>query len=88
MKLRDSFNPLGDTVRKGGGAFPRTEQPAITVLLTGQEVHEFVIGLRRPQKKELTWIRVYAIPQFWPGETKPYRVYMTIDEITADILKP
>ena len=88
MKKRDPFNPLGKTLRKDGTDFPREEQPAITALTTGQKVHEVVMGLRPPLKKNLIWIRVNAIPQFWPGENKPYQVYMTIDDITSDIVKP
>jgi len=88
MKKRDPFNPLGKTLRKDGTDFPREEQPAITALTTGQKVHEVVMGLRPPLKKNLIWIRVNAIPQFWPGENKPYQVYMTIDDITSDVVKP
>lgn len=84
MKQRAPFSPLGKAILENGDDFPGNEHPPMTALTTGQKVHEVIMGVKAPKKETITWIRVNAIPQFRPGETNPYQVFMTIDDITAD----
>jgi PAS domain S-box-containing protein len=41
------------------------------------------MGVFHPGANEYAWINIHAVPQFRPGETKPYQVYTTFDDITA-----
>ena len=84
LQQRSPSAPLGSAITENGTAYPVQEQPAMIALTTGQEVHGVVIGIQTPQKTAATWIRVNAIPQFLPGEAKPYQVYMTLDDITTE----
>jgi PAS domain S-box-containing protein len=84
LQQRNLLAPLGQAITETGADFPAQEQPAMIALTTGQEVYGVIMGIQTPQKKGPTWIRVNAIPQFQPSETKPYQVYMTIDDITTE----
>lgn len=76
-------NPLGDRVlRPDGTLLPVEEYPAFRALRTGQPVYGDIIGVRHADKK-IRWIRVASIPQFRPGESQPYQVYSSFDDITA-----
>ena len=88
LQQRSPLAPLGQVASENETDIPVQEQPAMIALKTGQEVHGVVIGIQTPQKTAPTWIRVNAIPQFLPGETKPYQVYMTLDDITAEKSQP
>ena len=41
------------------------------------------MGIFNPNDMEYRWININAIPQFLPGEIKPYRVYSTFEDITG-----
>ena len=36
-----------------------------------------------PDRKGITWLRLFAKPDFLPFESKPYQVVVTFDDITA-----
>jgi PAS domain S-box-containing protein len=55
----------------------------MVALRTGKPVRDAVAGVYNPQKNDFVWINVNAIPQFKPGEDKPYRVLVTFHDITA-----
>jgi len=88
MQQRSLSAPLGRVVKEDGTEIPANEQPAMAALAKGQEVHGVIMGVQSTQKNGPIWIRVNAVPQFQPGETKPYQVYMTIDNITAERATP
>jgi PAS domain S-box-containing protein len=41
------------------------------------------MGVYRPEQAEYAWISVSAIPEFREGETHPYRVFATFEDVTA-----
>ena len=69
-------------IREDGSPIADEELPNIVALRTGQPVERVIMGLMKPQNKGYTWISVTAIPIFKPGETKPFEVYATFDDIT------
>lgn len=81
MKGKGFVHPLWGTVHEDGSAFPLEEQPAMLAIKTGMAAQGIVMGIDFPHKKGITWLRVNSIPLFKPGETKPYQVYTTFDEI-------
>ncbi len=70
-------------VREDGSPLPESEFPAMMALKTGAEVHGMVMGIFNPWKNDYTWFVVDAIPQFRPGEEKPYQVYIVFSEVKA-----
>jgi PAS domain S-box-containing protein len=81
MLGRTSTDPRWKAIHEDGSDFPGDTHPAMIALKTGKEVSH-VMGVFRPGANEYIWINIHAVPQFRPGETKPYQVYTTFDGIT------
>ena len=70
-------------IQEDGTDFPLEEYPTAVALQTGVEVRNIVMGILDPTDNQYRWINVNAVPQFQPGETRPYQVFATFDDITA-----
>jgi signal transduction histidine kinase len=82
LQGRTSTDPRWKAVREDGSAFPGETHPAMVALQTGRAVRDVIMGVFDPVVEEHRWIRVDAAPQFRPGESRPYQVYATFDDIT------
>ena len=82
MLGRTSMDPRWKAIHEDGSDFPGDTHPAMIALKTGKEVSHVVMGVFHPGANEYVWINIHAVPQFRPGETKPYQVYTTFDDIT------
>jgi PAS domain S-box-containing protein len=80
---KDSFDPQWRTVDENGAPFPGELHPAMVALRTGKSVERRIMGVYRPEQAEYAWICVSAIPEFREGETRPYRVFATFEDVTA-----
>jgi PAS domain S-box-containing protein len=78
-----TFDPRRETIHEDGSPFPGDSHPAMVAFRTGKPVSDVVMGFLPPGSQELRWINVNAIPLFIPGESKPYQVYATFNDITA-----
>ena len=74
--------PPSKLIHEDGSDFPVEEQPAALALITGKTVRNVTTGIYAPRKKAYVWVSITAIPQFRPGETRPYRVFVTFHDIT------
>ena len=79
---RPPGTPGWHAVREDGTDFAREDQPPSVALATGREVHDTVMGVFSPAEQAYRWVTVDAIPQFRPGEDRPYRVFTTFNDIT------
>jgi PAS domain S-box-containing protein len=82
MLGRTSMDPRWKAIHEDGSDFPGDTHPAMIALKTGREVSHVVMGVFHPGANEYVWINIHAVPHFRPGETKPYQVYTTFDDIT------
>lgn len=82
MQGRTSIDPRWHAIHADGSAFPGDTHPAMVALRTGQSVHEVVMGVFSPASNAYHWIMINAVPRFLAGETKPYQVYTTFEDIT------
>ena len=82
MKGRTSVDPRWKAIHEDGSVLPGETHPSMVALKTGEEVNNVVMGVFHPLRKEYRWININAVPQFKPGEKKPYRVYTTFTDIT------
>ncbi|MBI3805670.1 MAG: PAS domain S-box protein [Nitrospirae bacterium] len=82
MQGRSSFDLDWRAIRDDGSALPGEAHPAMVALRTGAPVKNVIMGVFHPEEKGYRWINVNAIPQFRPGEKKPYQVYATFADIT------
>jgi two-component system CheB/CheR fusion protein len=82
MMGRRSIDPRWQAIREDGSPFPGEEHPAMIALRTGKEVRGVIMGVNNPQKSATTWIRINAVPQFLPGDERPFEVHATFEDIT------
>jgi PAS domain S-box-containing protein len=82
MQGKSSLDPGWKSIREDGSDFPGEEHAAMVALRTGKKVGPLIMGVYHPQKQEHVWLSINATPLFKPGETKPYQVYATFDDIT------
>ena len=82
MQGRTSMAPEWRSIHEDGSAFPGDEHPSMIALETGMEVKNVIMGVYDPQRREHRWINIHATPQFRPGESKPFQVYTTFEDIT------
>ena len=79
---RVSADPRWRTLREDGSPFPSEEHPPMVALRTGRIVNDVVAGVYNPKDGAHRWMSLDAVPQFRPGEKKPYQVYSLFDDIT------
>ncbi|MCE1165487.1 MAG: PAS domain S-box protein [Bacteroidetes bacterium] len=84
MKGKGSFNNKRKTIREDGSEMPVDEQPAMISLRTGKQ-SQAVIGVFNPALENYIWIYVISVPRFLKGETKPYQVITTIEDISTEV---
>ncbi len=82
MQGRTSMDPRWKAIHEDGSDFPGETHPSMVALRTGKEVRNVVMGVFNPQTGNHHWININAVPQFKPGETKPFQAYTTFDDIT------
>ena len=82
LKERDSYNQQWGAIREDGSEFPGELHPAMVALATAREQSGVTMGVYHAVRKERRWIRIHAVPQFRPGDAKPFQVFSTFDDIT------
>jgi len=85
MMGRKSIDPRWQALRKDGTPFPGEEHPSMVALRTGREIKGTVMGVFNPILERVVWISVSAVPQFKPGDSEPFEVHTTFDDITDHI---
>ena len=83
MQGRTSVDPGWKSVHEDGSDFPGETHPAMVALQTGKPVKNVIMGVYNPAGDEEKWININAMPQFKPGESQPYQVYATFEDLTA-----
>jgi PAS domain S-box-containing protein len=75
-------SPSWKLIREDGSSVPEEEHPLQGVLRTGLPETDKIFGVFNHLTKAYVWVIVNAIPQFRPGGSKPYQVYVTLHDIT------
>jgi len=77
--------PVGiqaDLVREDGSPYSQEDFPGTLALRTGHRVMGQVAGIWNPTTQQRVWLEVNAVPAFQPGETRPYRALVTLQDQT------
>jgi PAS domain S-box-containing protein/putative nucleotidyltransferase with HDIG domain len=80
-----SLDPHWQAIHEDGSDFPGEEHPSTVALRTGRPVYGVIMGVFHRISNAHRWILINAIPQFYPGEDKPYQVYTTFADITEQV---
>jgi PAS domain S-box-containing protein len=79
---RTAADPMWKAFHEDGSDFAAEDFPTTVAAETGRPVRDVTMGFFSGADDKLHWIRVSAIPQFHPGEDRPYEVCTTFDDIT------
>lgn len=82
MLGRASIDPRWATIHENGSIYPGEDHPAMIALRSGEPVHNKIMGVYNPIRDSYCWLNVNAIPRFKNGNSKPYQVYTTFEDIT------
>jgi PAS domain S-box-containing protein len=85
MQGRASMDPRWRAIAEDGSPFPEEDLPSVVALRTGKPVHNVVVGIFNPSRESYRWILVNATPQFRGGDTEPFQVYTTFEDITERV---
>ncbi|HZV81508.1 MAG TPA: PAS domain S-box protein [Geobacteraceae bacterium] len=58
------------------------QRPSLVTLRSGTRLTNIVIGVFNPIKQEFVWLQINSIPMFRSGESLPFRVFVTFNDIT------
>ncbi len=76
-----SVDPRWHCVHEDMSEWPGHTHPAMVALETGQDVHDAIMGVHKPDGS-LTWISINAKPMFQEGGKKPVSVFTTFVDVT------
>lgn len=79
---RTSSGADWNVIAEDGTPVPGDRHPSMIALKTGKPVYDKTVGVYNPIKDAYVWMTVNAIPQFKEGETSPYRVFLTMHDIS------
>lgn len=82
LQGKTSMDPSWQAIYEDGSELPGSEHPAMVALRTGKKVGSLIMGVCHSQTEDYVWLSINAIPLFKPGETAPYQVYTTFEDIT------
>jgi two-component system cell cycle sensor histidine kinase/response regulator CckA len=77
-----SDDPRWRAIYEDGSPSPGESHPASVALRTGKPVSGVVMGVWNPVQGAHVWLLVGAVPEFRPGESVPFRVWVTFEDIT------
>jgi PAS domain S-box-containing protein len=83
MQGRTSLDPRWQAIHEDGSEFPGETHPAMQALAAGREVKDVIMGVYHPATEDYVWINIHAVPQFRPGEDRPFQAYATFEDITG-----
>jgi len=69
-------------IHEDGSEFSAEALPSVQAIRTGEAVHDVIIGIFNEHEEAYHWANVNAIPQFRAGQTSPYQVYVTMEDVT------
>jgi PAS domain S-box-containing protein/putative nucleotidyltransferase with HDIG domain len=82
MQGRTSLDPRWKAIHADGSPWPGETHPIPAALKTGKPVADAVQGVFNPQLGDYVWLSVNAVPEFLPGDARPFRAYAVFRDIT------
>ncbi len=85
IKKRTLFDPNWAAIHEDESPFEVADYPAVVTLRTGKALSNVVMGVRKPDGKQVTWISVNTQPLIREGESLPYAVVSSFSDITEQL---
>jgi PAS domain S-box-containing protein len=86
LQGRTSIDPRWKAIREDGSDFPGEEHPVSLALASGRPVTDVVMGVFNPKEEATRWILVNAQPEFKDQSERPFRAFVTFQDITDRVL--
>lgn len=83
---RTSYHHEWRVIDEHGQPLAPEQHPSMLALRSGKKVSNFVAGVYNPLKHDFIWLNISALPMFRSGESTPYQVCVTFNDITSRIL--
>lgn len=77
-----SSKSLLRAIDESESAIKDTELPGMYALSTGKNVQNRILGVWNHACNRRVWVNMSAVPVFWPGDSKPWQVYVNFVDIT------
>lgn len=71
-------------LKEDGSEIKYRDNPAVTAINTGKK-SKSVLGLKNTKTNKTIWVYAAVVPHFRPGETNPFQVFITFQDISAEI---
>ncbi|MFZ5939589.1 MAG: PAS domain S-box protein [Bacteroidota bacterium] len=71
-----------EVVHEDLSSFKSEDHPAMVALRTGKKVKGEIMGIRRLGEENIIWLKVDAVPKFREKESRPFLVYVILQDIT------
>jgi len=82
MRGKTVINPRWKMIKEDGTEVPDTDHPAMIALRTARTVGPVIRGVFHPDRNTYVWLSITVIPLFQPGDTKPFQVYASFEDVT------
>ena len=82
MRGKTVINPRWRMIKEDGTEVPDTDHPAMIALRTARTVGPVIRGVFHPDRNTYVWLSITVIPLFQPGDTKPFQVYASFEDVT------
>ncbi|MBX2843847.1 MAG: PAS domain-containing sensor histidine kinase [Flammeovirgaceae bacterium] len=86
MQGHEPMDPKWKTIYEDGTNYLPETHPALLALKHRKEIKKQIMGVLNPRKNKFIWISIDAIPLFLEGEKKPYKAFITFEDITLQKL--
>ncbi len=73
------------TITENGDIFPVEHHPAVLAYKGKRKINNVIMGVIKPNRTEIIWLEVSAVPQFDDSSNFPYQVYTTFEDITEKL---
>lgn len=83
LNLRRDAAPGWRLVDESGAELGFDDLPGMRALATGRSVESAVFGMYLPHLHLYRWLSSSSVPQFRPGESRPFQVISTFSDVTA-----
>lgn len=83
LNLRRNAAPGWRLVDENGIELGFDDLPGMRALATGRSVESAVFGMYLPHLHLYRWLSSSSVPQFRPGESRPFQVISTFSDVTA-----
>jgi len=80
---RTSYHPEWHVIDENGAPLLPEQHPSMVSLQSGESIRDFVAGVYHPLRQDFVWLQINSTPMFREGERKPYRVFVTLHDITG-----